>query len=178
MTSGARTRTPVSLREIGDPERVALHLATSAPSMQGDAFRRRRLRAPPLPAVAQHFHGLTARLLAAAGEPGHRAERLQHLLHLYELLQQAIYLFDRRSTALRDAFAAAPVDDVLLAPLVGRHRVDDGFDPRNLLVVRLVCGQRLELAHAGQHPHDLLDGTHLPDRLELIAEVLERELVR
>ena len=30
----------------------------------------------------------------------------------------------------------------------------------------------------GQHPHDLLERPHLPDRLQLIAKVLERELVR
>ena len=47
-----------------------------------------------------------------------------------------------------------------------------------LLLVRLLVRQRLEVAHAGQHPDDLLERTHLPDRLQLIAEVVERELVR
>src|SRR5712671_4012000 len=79
--------------------------------------------------VAEHLHRLAARFLAAAGEPGHPAERFQHLLHLHELLQQTIHFFDRRAAAFRDPLAPAAVDDVLLAPFVGRHRADDRFDP-------------------------------------------------
>ena len=56
-----------------------------------------------LVAGAKHLHRLTARFLAAAGEPGHSAELFQHLLHLHELLQQTIHVFDRRPAALRDA---------------------------------------------------------------------------
>ncbi len=67
---------------------------------------------------------------------------------------------------------------MLLAPLVRRHRADDRLDARHLLLVRLVLRQRLEVAHARQHPEDLLERPHLPDRLELIAKILERELVR
>src|SRR5206468_12249702 len=130
-----------------------------------------------LSAVAQHLHGLAARVLAAPGQPGHPAELLEHLLHLHELLQQTIHVFDRRSAALRDPLAPAAIDDVLLAPLFRRHRADDRLDPRNLLLVRLVLRERLEVAHPGQHPHDLLERPHLPDRLQLIPEVLERKVV-
>ena len=36
----------------------------------------------------------------------------------------------------------------------------------------------LDVAHAGQHPEDLLERPHLPDRLQLIAKILQREIVR
>src|SRR3954471_9121456 len=132
MTSGVRTRTSVTLR-------VSRHRP---------AFRPRgyRCRTPRLPAVAKHLHGLAARLLAAAGQPGHPAELFEHLLHLHELLQQTIDIFDRRAAARRDALASAAVDDVLLSPLFGRHRADDRFDAANLLLVRLVLRERLEVA--------------------------------
>ena len=41
-----------------------------------------------------------------------------------------------------------------------------------------MLGQRLDVAHPGQHPHDLLERSHLADGPELITEILERELVR
>ena len=43
--------------------------------------------------AAQHLHRLTAGVLAAAGQPGHPAELLQHLLHLHELLEQPVHIF-------------------------------------------------------------------------------------
>src|SRR5262249_26299196 len=42
----------------------------------------------------------------------------------------------------------------------------------------LLVRQGLDVAHARQHPDDLLDRPHLLQRLQLIAKVLERELVR
>src|SRR5262245_28664050 len=111
-------------------------------------------RAPPLAAVAQHLHGLAARLLAAAGEPGHPAELFQHLLHLHELLQQSIHFFDRGAAALRDALAAAAVDDVLFTALIRRHRADDRLDARHLLFIPRVLGQTLAVANPGHHAHD------------------------
>src|SRR6476659_10709417 len=88
-----------------------------------------------LTAVAQHLHGAAAPDLAAARQPGHPAELFQHLLHLDELLQQTIHFLDRRAAALRDPLPAAAVDDVLLPPLVRRHRAADGLDARHLLLV-------------------------------------------
>src|SRR5476649_2625456 len=105
MARGARTRVPVSLPD----------------------FEHR------LVAAAQHLHGLAAAFFAATTHPGHSAERLQHLLHLHELLQQTIHFLDRRAAALRDALAAAPVDDVLLAPLIRRHGTDDRLNTGQLL---------------------------------------------
>src|SRR5262245_57855855 len=88
--------------------------------------------------IAQHLHRLAARLFSAAAQARHSSKLLQHLLHLHELLQHAVYFFDRRSAALRNALAAAAADDVLLAPLLRRHRVDDGLDARDLLLVGFV----------------------------------------
>ena len=67
---------------------------------------------------------------------------------------------------LRDALAAAAVDDLLLAPLVRRHRADDRLDARHLLLVGLLAApSSLRLPMPGQHPDDLLERPHLPDRL-------------
>src|SRR6266436_6586209 len=102
MASGARSRMPGSLRGW----------RPSSQPLDGLPAR------APLSAVAQHLRCLAARLLAAASQPGHAAELLQHLLHLHELLQQTIHFFDRGPAAFRDALAATAVDDVLLPPLV------------------------------------------------------------
>src|SRR6185295_13375435 len=143
-----------------------------------------RFRAPGLTPAAQHLHGPAARVLAAAtGEPGHAAELLQHLLHLHELLQQTIHFLNRGPAALRDALAPAAVDDVLLPPFVRRHRADDGLGPRHLLGIysrRLsaaLSGPRHHVAHARNHPEEILEGPHLANRAQLVAKILERELV-
>src|SRR3954467_648874 len=142
MTSGARTRTSVSLSH------VFVVSGFSRTVIRSDATVRLKadttddaIRAPrDLPAVAQHLHGLAARFLAASRHPGHPAELLQHLLHLHELLQQTIHFFDRRPAAAGDPLAAAAVNDVLLPPLFGRHRTDDRLDARNLLLIRFLIG--------------------------------------
>ena len=115
----------------------------------------------PIEAItAQHLHGPAAcvfpRKTAAPGQPGHPAELLHHLLHLHELLQQPVHFLDRRAAALRDALAAAAVDDVLLSPLFGRHRPDDRLDARQLLFIRRLSRHLLQVAHAGQHAQNLL----------------------
>src|SRR5688500_226121 len=47
------------------------------------------------------------------------------LLRLAELLQQAVDVLDRRPAASGDTAPPAAVDDVGIAPLIGRHRADD-----------------------------------------------------
>ena len=41
----------------------------------------------------------------------------------------------------------------------------------------LLLGELLDVAHPRDHPEDALERPHLPDRPQLVAEVLERELV-
>ena len=66
-----------------------------------------------------------------------------------------------------------------LRALLRRHRVDDRFDPQQLLVVDLLALllELLQRAHAGQHAENLLERPHLADGPQLIAKVLEREIV-
>ena len=63
------------------------------------------------------------------------------------------------------------------AALVRRHRADHRLDAANLLVVGLVLRQLLQVAHARQHPDNLLERPHLLDGLQLVAKILQRELV-
>src|SRR3979490_275968 len=104
MASGARTRTPVTLRLWQPQQRFAFKVAVSSTAASA--------------AVAKHLHGLTTRFLAAARQSGHPTERLQHLLHLHELLQQTIHVFDRRAAALRDALPSIYLGNERLPPLL------------------------------------------------------------
>src|SRR4029077_6107280 len=85
-------------------------------------------------AFAEHPHQPLPALAAARRGAAHR---LEHLAHLDELLQHAVDLFDPGAAPARDALAAAAVDDAVVAPLAGRHRVDDRLDVRELFVVDL-----------------------------------------
>src|SRR5713101_2297300 len=134
MTRGARAVRLFRFAAARLKARAPNPVRPRAPEREASAER----SSTALVAGAKHLHRLTTGFLPAAGRPGHPAELFQHLLHLHELLQQPIHVFDRRAAALRDALAAAPVDDVLLAPLVGRHRADDGLDAAQLLLCRLV----------------------------------------
>src|SRR5512143_2678876 len=99
--------------------------------------------------------------------PAAPREPLHHLLGLLEVLEQAVDVLDRRAAPLRDPLAAAAVDHAGVAPLLPGHRVDDRHD----------AFQLLELAsQSGDHPQDVLEGSHFPEPDELIAEVVEREL--
>ena len=102
---------------------------------------------------------------------------LSILLHLHELLEQPVHLLDRRAAAARDALAAAAVDRVVAPALERRHRVDDGLDPQQLPLVDALGRRLLEVAHARQHPQDRLQRPHLADGPQLLAEVVEGEVV-
>src|SRR5207248_8623067 len=57
---------------------------------------------------------------------------LPHPLHqlagLVELLHELVHVLHGRSAAGGDALAAAAVQDVVIAPLLERHRLDDRLD--------------------------------------------------
>src|SRR5262245_3664146 len=125
----------------------------------------------PLATGSQHLGRPAARLLPSPCEPRHPTQRLEHLLHLNELLQQAIDLLNGGSAAPGDALAAAPVDDVLLATLLRRHGADDRFDAGHLLLVGLLVGQRLDAAQTREHSQNLVERTHLPNGPKLIAKI-------
>ena len=71
----------------------------------------------------------------------------------------------------------AAIDDLMMTALLRRHRIDDRLDPHQFLFIDLGLLHVLERADAGQHPENLLQRTHFPDLLELIAEILERKAV-
>src|SRR5262249_43329340 len=73
----------------------------------------------------------------------------------------------------------AAVDHLVVIALIRRHGIDDGLDPRDLLVVHLV-GHVLhsgEWPYRGKHLHDALQRSQFLDLAQLIAEVFEREAV-
>jgi hypothetical protein len=122
--------------------------------------------------AAEHAHG-------AALEKSALAYTFEHLPHLRVLAQELIDLLHAGSGAGGDALAAAAGDDLMVVPLFLRHRVDDGFDPGELLLVDLVGHllHTLEGSDGGQHFHDALQGTKLADLAELVAEIFEGESV-
>src|SRR5688572_6996788 len=145
-----------------------------------------RLDEPPRPTLFPLFPARRResalrhlRQLHALPHRGHAAltDHLQHAAHLGELLQQAVHLFHRGPAPRRDSLAAAAVHHRVIPPLVRRHRADDRFDASHLLFVRLVVGKLLEVAEARNHPEDAFERSHAPNRLELLPEVVERELV-
>ena len=114
-------------------------------------------RPTELPSASQHPAAPLA--LAAAR---HAAERLEHLPHLDELLQQPVHLFDARPAALRDPLPAAAVDDLVVAPLApASSSVMIASTRAELLLVRLVVGELLQVAQSRDHPEDALERPHL-----------------
>ena len=68
------------------------------------------------------------------------------------------------------------LDRLGVAPLVARHREDDRLDAVELAVVDLHL-RELVAGEPGDHPEDRGQRAHLAHPLELVEEVLERELV-
>src|SRR3954453_11160973 len=102
-------------------------------------------------------------------------QALHQLAHLGELLDELVDLLDVGTRAARDAQPARALDELRAAPLLGRHRQDDRLDAIHLALVDLdALGLRAEAA--GEHPEQVGERAHLADRLELLEEVLEREL--
>src|SRR3954468_18809932 len=122
----------------------------------------------------------TVRLAALAHqgpEIGHAAagNLLHDLAHLAELLDELVDRRDVRPAAVGDPQPARSLDQLRPPALLRRHRQDDRLDAVELALVDL---QALHLgAHTGQHPEQVRQRAHLADLLELIQEVLERELV-
>ena len=68
------------------------------------------------------------------------AHRLEHLAHLGVLFEDVVDLAYLHARALRDAFAAAAVDDGGVGALLFGHRVDDDGDAGELLLVHVGRG--------------------------------------
>ena len=75
-----------------------------------------------------------ARASSSASPPLHH---LHHLLRLLELVEQLVHFLHRNARAGRDAALARRLDELGLRALLARHRVDDAFGARDLLLVDL-----------------------------------------
>src|SRR5690606_32760972 len=101
---------------------------------------------------------------------------LHHLGGLLEALHEAIYLRHGRARTARDAQATRAVEELGVAALGGRHRLDDRLRSGQLRLVE-VLELLLHAARAGQHAQQALHGAHLLQLLHLREEVLECEAV-
>src|SRR5689334_13322730 len=87
---------------------------------------------------------------------------LEHLFHLRILAEQVIDFLYRRSRPARNALSTAAVDEFVVISFSRRHRIDDGLNAVDLLLINLV-GSLLhagEWPDAGQHAHNALEGSH------------------
>src|SRR3954467_12348122 len=150
-------------RQIGSflpPTRVSL----SRTAMRSFRASKRRRRLAGLPHERPEVRHLAAPDLA------------HQLAHLIELLHELVDLLDARARALGDAKTPRALDELGPPALLRRHRQDDRLDAVDLALVDLHLRQLLA-REPGQHAEDRLQRPHLAQRLELLEEVLERELV-
>src|SRR5262245_4116237 len=109
-----------------------------------------------------------------AASPG-GSEGLHHLSCLHVLLQEPVDLLDARPRSLGDPLLAAAVQDRRLAPLSARHRSDHRLHAADRLRIDLCALERRPGPR--DHAEEALERAHLAQLPELLAEVLERELV-
>ena len=86
-----------------------------------------------------------------------------------ELLDEPVDILYGGAAATRDALAAAAIEHLWLQSLLGSHRVDDGLhlDECPLIYLHpLQC-----LSHTRDHAHELIQGTHALDGVQLVLEV-------
>jgi len=111
-------------------------------------LRDETLRLPPKSLSPAHLaHEALLHFAAPA------AHRFEHLAHLGVLFEDVVDLAHLHACALRDALAAAAVDDGGVGALLFRHRVDDDRHAGELLLVH-VGGGGLHAGHGadrGQH---------------------------
>src|SRR3954468_14872383 len=122
-----------------------------------------------------------ARTLAAARQLLHRGhlalrQLAHHLLHLAELLDQLIHGLHVGPGPARDAAAARAVEDRRVGALLGSHRRDDGLKAVHLTLVDLEVAEA-HPAYPGHHLEQIADRPHAAHLLELLEEVVERELL-
>src|SRR3954452_12107750 len=150
-------------RQIGSflpPTRVSL----SRTAMRSFRASKRRRRLAGLPHERPEVRHLAAPDLAHQRAP------------LVELLDELVDLLDARPRPLGDAKPARALDELGPPALLGRHRQDDRLDAVDLALVDLHLRQLLA-REPGQHAEDRLERPHLAQRLELLEDVVEGELV-
>src|SRR5215207_3153775 len=98
---------------------------------------------------------------------------LHHLLSLDVLLQELIHRLHACPASLGNPLLATPVENLMAAALLGRHRVDDGFRSRKLLFVNFRLLHIFKGADTGKHTENLLHASQLPHLPKLIPEVFK-----
>src|SRR3990172_9622103 len=104
-------------------------------------------------------------------------EFLHHLPHLGVLIDELVYFVDLRGAALRYPLAPAGVQERGALPLFPGHGVNYRLDPGYLLLVYVDVLGFLYGVEAPHHPQYRIDRSELLNLLELVLEVVERELV-
>src|SRR5262249_51677512 len=107
--------------------------------------------------------------------PQAHLRRLPHArADLLEPLEERLDPVGLDAAAGGDTATPADIDDIRIAPLRLRHRVDHALDAldRDFRVLALWD----HVAHAGHGGHDVLHRPHLLHLLELLAEIVEREV--
>src|SRR6266849_9335688 len=104
---------------------------------------------------------------------------LEHLFHLRVLAKKIVYFLHGRPRSAGDTLAAVAVDHFMMIALVRRHRIDDGLDAVDLLLVDIIGGflQAGEWTDRGQHAHDALHRSHFFDLAQLVTKIFQREAV-
>src|SRR5215203_570692 len=120
------------------------------------------------PRLAAHTHGAAQPLALDA---------LHHLPHLGVLLEQAVDLGHRGAGAHGDALLAAAVQDIRTLALSRRHRVDDRLDALEAALVHAGGVEAAQGAHLRQHLQDRGERPQLLELPELVAQILEGELL-
>ena len=93
------------------------------------------------------------------------------------LLQKLIDLLDAGPAALGNALPAAAVDQLMIAALLRRHRIDNCLDADQFLFVHLHLLHVFQGANTRKHTENLIERAHLPDLLQLVTKILEGEAV-
>src|SRR5690554_678384 len=135
--------------------------------------------------AAHSFYAAGPTRSAATHHAGHAAHHflhaaflaglLHHLLHLLVLLEQTVEVRHLQTGTRSDTPLARTVDDVGLAPLLGRHRVDQRLKLAHLLLRPRTLGQLRHLPHAGQLAEQTGHATHFLELLKLVAKILKIE---
>src|SRR5262245_53689729 len=94
--------------------------------------------------------------------------------HLVELAEELLDLMRLCAAAGRDAPPPAQVDHVRVAALLLGHRVDHALDALDRLLGILALWNHV--AHAGHLGHQVAHAAHFGHHLELLAEVVKREV--
>src|SRR5699024_668010 len=114
-----------------------------------------------------------------AWHSGHTAAALHlahHLLRLEETGDQAVDVADLRTGTIGDTQTAGSVDRLGVGTFTRCHRLDDGLDTVQVLVVDAL-DLFPHLPHTGHHPQQVPDRAELADHRHLLEKVVQREVV-